>query len=49
MVEIMTLELPAIPTFFHDSNVLPERLFNNWEKQKKHHKDVLQRVTMLQK
>ena len=38
MVEITTLELPAIPTFFHDSNVLPEHLFNNWGKKNKKQK-----------
>ena len=47
MVEITTVELPALPTSVHDSTVLPKHLVNNWKKRK--YEGVSQRVTMLQK
>ena len=47
MVEITTVELPAFPTSFHDSDVLPKHLDNNWKKKK--YEEVSPRVTMLQK
>lgn len=34
MAETIALELPTMPTVFHESNLLPEHLCTNWRKTK---------------